>query len=234
MPEPFVIITCEHGGHSIPYRYEALFEPHRDLVKTHRGWDIGAWDMAYIIAEGLDASIFTTTVTRLLIDCNRSPGHPRLFSDITKPLKSYKQRDIVDLYYTPFREPVEKTVADTIAKGRPILHLSVHSFTPVLDGVTRQCDIGLLYNPVRGSERAFAEHLHRDMASLLPDKRIRRNFPYRGTADGFTSYLRKRHDGAMYRGIEIEFNQKWALRVLTWRRMGETVVEAVRRALEEW
>ena len=37
--------------------------------------------------------------------------------------------------------------------------------------------------------------------------KIRRNFPYLGTADGFTTFLRKQFDGKYYAGVEIEINQ---------------------------
>lgn len=228
MPDPIVIITCEHGGHTIPSRYESLFAPHMDIVRTHRGWDIGAWDMSYIIAKGLNAPIFTTTVTRLLVDCNRSLVHPRLFSFVTDTLPHSTKEQIIDQFYTPYREPVETTISESIDRGYRVIHFSIHSFTPVLDGVTRTCDIGILYDPAREAEKTLGASLKKELAALLPDKRIKRNYPYKGTADGFVPSLRKRHPIDRYCGIEMEFSQKWALRVLTWKRMGEAFVEAVK------
>ena len=37
--------------------------------------------------------------------------------------------------------------------------------------------------------------------------RIRRNYPYLGKTDGFTSFLRKKYSAKFYAGIEIEINQ---------------------------
>ena len=37
---------------------------------------------------------------------------------------------------------------------------------------------------------------------------MRRNYPYRGTSDGLTRYLRKRYADRDYCGIELEVNQK--------------------------
>jgi hypothetical protein len=36
---------------------------------------------------------------------------------------------------------------------------------------------------------------------------VRRNYPYRGTADGFTTYLRRQFSARKYLGIELEVNQ---------------------------
>ena len=42
----------------------------------------------------------------------------------------------------------------------------------------------------------------------MPRWTTRRNYPYRGTGDGLTRYLRSRFDDASYCGIELEINQK--------------------------
>jgi predicted N-formylglutamate amidohydrolase len=83
----------------------------------------------------------------------------------------------------------------------------VHSFTPVLAGEVRTCDIGLLYDPRREAEGKFAEAWRKGLAERLPGFRIRKNYPYRGAADGFTTYLRKQFPRS-YLGIELELNQK--------------------------
>jgi hypothetical protein len=47
----------------------------------------------------------------------------------------------------------------------------------------------------------------RALCSAAPELTLRLNYPYRGTADGFTVYLRHRFPSAAYLGIEIEVNQ---------------------------
>lgn len=37
--------------------------------------------------------------------------------------------------------------------------------------------------------------------------RIRRNYPYRGNADGFITALRRTYDACNYLGFEVEINQ---------------------------
>jgi predicted N-formylglutamate amidohydrolase len=38
------------------------------------------------------------------------------------------------------------------ASKKPVLHLSIHSFTPIWSGVERKVDIGILFDPDNKSE----------------------------------------------------------------------------------
>ena len=80
------IVTCEHGGNRIPAPYRPLFARHAALLATHRGYDPGAQQMARALAVALHAPLVTATVSRLLIDLNRSLGHPRLHFEATRDL----------------------------------------------------------------------------------------------------------------------------------------------------
>src|SRR5258708_4265355 len=78
------LITCEHGGNRIPAPYRALFRGSRALLDTHRGYDAGALVMARELARAFKAPLVSSTVSRLLVDLNRSVGHPQLFSPATR------------------------------------------------------------------------------------------------------------------------------------------------------
>ncbi len=45
------LITCEHGGNRIPVPYVKLFQGYGALLRTHRGYDIGALVMAWELAR---------------------------------------------------------------------------------------------------------------------------------------------------------------------------------------
>ncbi|MGH8118983.1 MAG: N-formylglutamate amidohydrolase [Gammaproteobacteria bacterium] len=85
---------------------------------------------------------------------------------------------------------------------------SVHSFTPKLGKELRRADIGLLYDPRRRGERILCRKLQAILSQAAKGLIVRRNYPYRGTDDGLTTYLRKRYSEGQYLGIEIEINQK--------------------------
>lgn len=227
-----VLVTCEHGGNEIPPRYRHLFKGHEDLLKTHRGYDPGALLMAQEMAAALKAPLFVSTTSRLLIELNRTIGHPKLYSDATRTAPLEVRREILEAHYLPFRSQVEGQVAKAIAKGRRVVHLSSHSFTPVMDGEVRNADIGLLYDPRRAGELALCLRWQAALKALAPDVRVRRNYPYTGKSDGFTAFLRKRHAAAEYVGVELEINQKWAAqRPAAWAALRRQLILSLEQAL---
>jgi len=226
-----LLISCEHGGNAIPPVLAPLFRDWRDLLASHRGFDLGALDTAMVLAQATGAPLFPATVSRLVVDLNRSIGHPHLFSEITKPLPRAKRREILDAYYFPHREAVTRAVAERIAAGDRVLHLASHSFTPSLGGVVRRCDVGLLYDPGRPAEKAFCLDFLHELAGLDRTLLLRRNAPYRGVADGLVTALRKRF-GERYLGVELEVNQRFAREgAAPLARLNSLLVAALTRAL---
>jgi predicted N-formylglutamate amidohydrolase len=92
--------------------------------------------------------------------------------------------------------------------GRAVLHVSSHSFTPVLHGEVRNCDLGFLYDPARPGEVRFIDAWYGAVRAAAPELVLRRNYPYRGTSDGLVTHLRRRHADRAYAGVELELNQK--------------------------
>ncbi|MBI1372662.1 MAG: N-formylglutamate amidohydrolase [Phycisphaera sp.] len=202
-----LLITCEHAGNRVPAKYAPLFVKHAALLASHRGWDPGALPLARVLARAFDTPMLHHDVTRLLVESNRSLHHPALFSAVTRDLPEDDRRRIVDEHYLPHRRAVEAAVCDAIAGGACVVHIGVHSFTPSLNGVTRNADVGLLYDPTRRAERAIC-HAWRDaIRQEAPQLRVRMNYPYRGIADGLTTALRRVHPANAYLGIELEMNQ---------------------------
>lgn len=201
------VVSCEHGGREVPDDYRPLFEGAEAVLRSHRGWDPGALPLARDLARGLRAPLFASTTTRLLVDLNRSAGHRRVFSEFTRSLPPTERREILERYHAPYREAVAEAVERRVGGGGTVVHLSVHSFTPVLDGRERRTELALLYDPGRGPERELAARWVTALRELLPDRVIRRNHPYRGKADGLTTWLRRRFAPPDYVGIEIEVGQ---------------------------
>jgi predicted N-formylglutamate amidohydrolase len=202
------LVTCEHGGNRIPAPYRALFHGHAALLDTHRGYDPGALAIAKALADALRAPLVTSTVSRLLIDLNRSIGHPQLFSAVTRVVPATLREGIVARHYLPYRAQVERLVRRSVSRGRRVIHVSSHSFTPELYGKVRRADVGLLYHPGRRGEVQLCARWKATLANMAPELRIRRNYPYAGKGDGLTSYLRRCFPPGGYVGIELEVNQK--------------------------
>ena len=94
-----------------------------------------------------------------------------------------------------------------------ILHLSIHSFTPELNGEIRNADLGILYDPSRKEESALAKKIQKNLILIAPDLRVRKNYPYQGKNDGHTTALRKIFPPEKYIGFEIEMNQAYLQKI---------------------
>ena len=202
------LITAEHGGNAVPEVFAPLFRDRGELLASHRGWDPGAAPLARTLAASLGAQCLVANVTRLLVDLNRSERNPTVFSEVTGILPPEVRAGLLETYHRPHRLGVAKLVASAVEAGEDVLHLGVHTFTPVLRGEERRADVALLYDPSRPAERTLAAAWTRGLRARLPDLRIRRNYPYRGTSDGLTTTLRRRFPDPRYLGIEIEVNQR--------------------------
>ena len=227
------LITCEHGGNRIPAKYWPLFKRHRSLLESHRGFDPGALATAREFAAALDAELVYSTTSRLLVELNRSAHHRQLFSEITRALPAAERERVLARYYFPYREWVREQVLSATASGARVLHLSCHSFTPRLSAVERRADVGLLYDPRRPAERELCKAWQRELESAQPRLIVRRNYPYRGYADGLTTDLRRRHPDSEYAGIELEVNQKFPLgEPEPWRALRKRLLATFKRAVE--
>jgi predicted N-formylglutamate amidohydrolase len=163
--------------------------------------------------------MYLGSVSRLVIDLNRSLSHPHVFSKWSAGLSDLKRARLIDQYYQPYRDAIEQHIR-TQRAAQTVVHLSIHSFTPVLQRQRREVEVGLLFDPARSGERKLAHQLHLDLQRVAPAQglwRVRANRPYRGTSDGLTTYLRTCFSAHHYVGIEIELNQK-----LLKERLGDT------------
>jgi predicted N-formylglutamate amidohydrolase len=163
--------------------------------------------MARALAMACRAPLVSATVSRLLIDLNRSLGHPQIFSAATRGMSALRT-DIVEQHYRPYRERVEQLVGRAVSRRRRVIHISSHSFTPELHGRVRSADVGLLYDPARRGEVDLCARWQAALADAAPALRVRRNYPYAGKGDGLTSHLRRNFSARTYVGIELEVNQR--------------------------
>ncbi len=201
-----LIFSCEHGGNEIPEKYKSLIENAKAALNSHRGLDYGTLDL-FKFCSDLSNYSKSNKVSRLLIELNRSKHHPKLFSEFSKPLSQAEKSELINDIYDPYRKEIEMVILNLINKGEKVLHLSFHSFTPMLDGKERNADIGLLFDPSKDSEKVISKNFRKLITTELPNLKIRYNYPYLGKADGFTTYLRNRFPDN-YSGIELEINQK--------------------------
>lgn len=217
---PALVITCEHASNAVPrflaQRIAATGEAGipEEYLYSHRGYDIGAYGVYLRLIRRLHPDFYIAgKYSRLVIDLNRSENHPGLLSKYTQGFKDPTRKRIFEIWQR-HHDAVESFIAKTIANSQGqeidaprVIHLGIHSFTPVLNNVVRNADVGILYDPARPWETQIATSIIEEIQVRAPELRIRRNYPYLGKSDGLTTSLRKKF-GPAYVGIEIEINQK--------------------------
>jgi len=182
-------------------------------------------------ARTLQAPLYYSTTSRLLIELNASLWHPRIFSRYSTRLSTRLKNEAVERYYLPYRKTVTAHVARALRRGGTLLHISCHSFTPRLAGEVRHADIGLLFDPAHGREAKFCAAWARALTAA--GLRVRRNYPYRGTDDGLTTDLRARF-GRRYAGIELEVNQRFPRGdPARWARLRRVLIETLPKSGSE-
>jgi len=226
------LVSCEHASNRVPARERGLGLTAARL-RQHIAWDPGAAVLARALAARLGCPLHLGRWSRLVVDLNRSIGHDKLMASetfgVTVPgniaLDAATVARRLRLYYQPYRDAATADVERIIARTGLCVHWSMHSFTPVVNGIERAVDVGLLYDPARGREREWAHRLRPLIAAH--GLRVRMNAPYRGTSDGFTTQLRGRIPAARYMAFEIETNQALLGTPAAARRMARILATAV-------
>lgn len=229
-PHRALVLSCEHGGRRLPAGFGldatvdaargATLEANLDAalraaLDTHRGWDPGALALARQMAALLDAPLRYSTISRLVVEPNRSESSPELFSPWSRHLDGKERRALVRRYHRRHRRRVREAVEEAAA-GSPapdlVVHVGVHTFTPVLDGQVRPLEVGILLDPARDPEREVVQAWAEALTVQAPELRIRFNEPYDGRSDGLVTTLRGAfahgiRPGCAYAGLELEVNQ---------------------------
>lgn len=197
-----LIVTCEHASDHIPAEMRKRMEIPAD-IELHRIYDKGALESAKTFASAHGLMVHDFQLSRLLIDANRSLTNRSLFSEFARKLTEKERLNLLREHYIPFRMAVIKEISSM----KQAVHLSFHSFTPVMDGKVRGFDIGILYDPKRPQEAETAKRIIKYLSEKT-GLTVLGNAPYKGTSDGHTTALRKDFAPDSYIGLEIEFSQR--------------------------
>lgn len=229
------MVTCEHASNRVPAELGRLGLSAKQLSQ-HIAWDPGAAAIARAIANRIGCPLHLAKWSRLVVDTNRRLGHPKLFAaesfGVRVPgnalLTPEEEARRLRKYYFPYRNAVTADVLELVSEAGGCLHLSVHSFTPVVSGKVRNADVGLLFDPRRPREAAFAARLR--LLLEAHGLHVRMNYPYLGTSDGFVSWFRKHFQPTRYAGLEIETNERLLTSLTMTRRLKGVLTECVQLA----
>jgi predicted N-formylglutamate amidohydrolase len=149
---PFLIL-CDHAGRRIPAALGTLGLEEADLSR-HIAWDIGAAAVADRLGAALEATVIKQAYSRLVIDCNRAPGHPTSIAPVSEstpvpgnqhvtPAEAAKREAEI---FRPYHDLIATTLAERRRLQRPSVIVAVHSFTPIYHGTTRPWHVGVLHD----------------------------------------------------------------------------------------
>lgn len=205
------LIICDHSGNRVPRALKGLGLAKSELNR-HIGWDIGTEDIGRYFSKALDMPAILAVYSRLVVDLNRAPHHPECIpavSDHTEiPAnaglsKRDKEQRLKELF-RPYQEQIGKQVDRFIKKKKTPLILSIHSFTPELDGKKRPWHIAILWN----KQEKLAKQLIAEVRRKHPGLLVGSNEPYTlkdGRFVGSTMYRHAEQNGLPY--VFVEFRQ---------------------------
>ncbi len=202
-----LLLLGDHAGRLIPERLGDLGVPAAEMER-HIAWDIGIDAVGRMLSERLDAVMIGQRYSRLVIDCNRRPGHPTSIppasdgtavpgnAGLAAAEAAARVREIFEPYQAAIAAELDRR------EGADCAFIALHSFTPMLrsDGIARPWPVGVLYD----RDPAFAlavMGLLRGRGYLVGD-----NEPYRLSDESdYTVVVHAEGRGLPY--VELEIRQ---------------------------
>lgn len=148
-----VLLVCDHASRAVPAALDRLGLDEALLLR-HIGWDIGAAEVTRGLAARLDAPAVLAGYSRLVVDCNRDLDDPSAMPSESDgvavpgnealPVEARRRR--ADAIYWPYHRAIAARLDRLAAEGRAPAMLSIHSFTPVMNGFVRPWHVGVLWD----------------------------------------------------------------------------------------
>jgi predicted N-formylglutamate amidohydrolase len=205
------VIVCDHASNRVPKSLKNLGLKTSEL-RQHIAWDPGTEDIGLHMSKKMDAAAVIAGYSRLVVDLNRGDDHPEVMrqtSDHVRipgnaKLTAAEKKQRLDELFWPYHAEVTKALKRFTAKGVAPVLISIHSFTPEMDGFKRPWHIGVLWNREEKLARSLVKNLRRNN----PDLVIGENEPYSLKAANFLKNTISTHaesKGLPY--IIVEFRQ---------------------------
>lgn len=205
LAESPVLLVCDHASCRFP---QALGDMGLDPFarRCHLATDIGAGKLTESLAKSLGVTAVVAQYSRLVIDCNRQLMDPGAFLEYGDGILvpgnrnlSPQQKDArANAIYWPYHSAIDEQVKRLRATGMMPVFISIHSFTPVLNGISRDVQTGVLWDKDEQVAAVFLEGFR--AAGLLTGD----NEPYSGKApQDFTIDHHAEEIGLPHVGIEV-------------------------------
>ncbi|MEL7535566.1 MAG: N-formylglutamate amidohydrolase [Pseudomonadota bacterium] len=232
-PWPCLLVS-DHASARIPAELGDLGLG-REALASHLACDLGSGALTKELAAAMNLPAVLCNYSRLVVDCNRSLDDPTAFltfSDGTRitgncDLSHADRKRRADAIYWPYHEAVAAALRELETAGQRAILISIHSFTPVLDGIHRPWDAGLLWDKDERLAQALLDGL-----SLYPELRVGDNVPYSGrsSADFTVDYHGEAADRAH---VALEIRQDHLATATGISAWAERLARVLAKALDE-
>jgi predicted N-formylglutamate amidohydrolase len=220
-----LLISCDHAENNIP---DSLLDLGLDsqVLNQHIAVDIGAKEVSTLLSSMFDAPLISAGYSRLVVDLNRHLDDPSLIVshsdgiDIpgNQNLNSESVDHRINHFFHPYHNQYASMTNRLIDQHKKPFLLSVHSFTPSMNGGTRPWEFGVLWDE---PHRKMADNLLGNF-SAFKELTIGNNQPYHARAPkGFSQITHAENNGIEMALIEIRQDliqnsegQKWAADIL--------------------
>ncbi|MDP3896543.1 MAG: N-formylglutamate amidohydrolase [Mesorhizobium sp.] len=201
-----MLIVADHARRDMPDEYGDLGLPAAEFDR-HIAYDIGVEWVTRRLAELTGVPAIMAGFSRLLIDPNRGEDDPTLIRQLydgtvvpgNYPMADDERQKRLELFYRPYHDAVGALTASVAhATGRPPFIVSMHSFTPAMQGRIRPWHVGILWDKDDRAVRPLIEALAGDPELLVGD-----NEPYDGALRGDTMFRHAIVNGFAHVLIEI-------------------------------
>ncbi len=201
-----ILIACDHAGNRIPEYLENL-GLRDDRLETHIALDVGARQVAIQLSGLFDAPLILSRYSRLVVDLNRRLDDPTLIVDESDHVPVPGNRNLgdadrqrrIDQFFHPYHNQYSALVSRMIEKHPDPVIISVHSFTPCMDGFRRPWHFGVLHDEDDALAGWFL-----DAFAKLPDRIIGDNQPYHyGYPPGYAQQTHAKERGVGIVILEI-------------------------------
>lgn len=148
-----VILLCDRASNDIPVEFGTLGLERPELDR-HIAWDPGALPVAERMMERLDAPLVASAVSRLVIDCNRTPDASSAIPEKSEGtiipgnhgIDAAERQRRTALAHTPYHAAIDTLVAERERVAPSPVFLAIHTFTPVYLGRSRPWHIGIIHD----------------------------------------------------------------------------------------
>ena len=202
---PFLLLG-DHAGRLIPRRLGTLGLPAAER-RRHIAWDIGVAGVGETLSDLLDATFIRQEFSRLVIDCNRDQGRPDAIPTVSDgvnvpgnlALAPADRAARISQIAQPYHAAIAAELDARTARKLPTTLISLHSFTPRMDGLDRPWAFGVLHAGDSAFSLAALMRLRADVGEAL----VGDNQPYRMDEVDFTVPTHAGPRGLDYLELEV-------------------------------